>query len=314
MKFVKFIIFLVLSIYLVRSFKLNLSKVETESQYERVETEIKSEKVETKTQSETNKSSNTNVSFSPKFAPGFYATDIYIPFLLMKYSQLNPFYVEVGGSKSMVISDKNVIIVATRGTFNSENKKQNLKSEPFSPKDFNLQGCSGMKSHTGYNEVINTNLKGIWAQVVKLTNEKKPQNIVFTGHSAGGALSNHFVVEYLRRKSEKVEGYNIPNVHLVTYGAPPSGNKNFTECISKNIMINARVIVEGDHIPNSYKARNYVHHGNQFWYVKTGNNWVLTKKTVDDYKTDKPRDDLHKLYLDHKVIDLQKEWKTISLI
>jgi hypothetical protein len=81
-------------------------------------------------------------------------------------------------------------------------------------------------------------------------------NIVFTGHSKGGAIAQ-IASSLLENK------YTIgKRKHCITFGAPYVGDKGFQERIEQTIHEHKRVVAQGDIIPLAKLHRELVHNGN----------------------------------------------------
>jgi hypothetical protein len=83
------------------------------------------------------------------------------------------------------------------------------------------------------------------------------QNIVFTGHSKGGALAQiASSMLHLKDTGAKVK-------KCITFGAPYVGDKGFLELIGQTTHENKRVVAHGDIIPIAKLHRELVHNGDE---------------------------------------------------
>lgn len=154
--------------------------------------------------------------------------------------------------------ESNIIIVSFRGTKTREDAKLNIKfyrretsmidddtkddffrwreekreSGGLSNFTFPLENDREIEVHKGFQEnakELYSPLKRVILKIIDSFKEKDPQNLdkvnlIFTGHSLGGAtafiMSIYFAILFKKN--------NIPvQRHVVTYGSPPIGNKNF---------------------------------------------------------------------------------------
>jgi hypothetical protein len=74
--------------------------------------------------------------------------------------------------------------------------------------------------------------------------EHKDKNIIFCGHSLGGALSSLACVEF----SQKYKDSKIP-IHSVTFGSPRVGNSTFVKLFNKNVTNSYRFVNDNDPVP-----------------------------------------------------------------
>jgi hypothetical protein len=80
-------------------------------------------------------------------------------------------------------------------------------------------------------------------------------NIVFTGHSKGGALAQ---IASSLLENEHTIG---KRKQCITFGAPYVGDKGFQELIEHTIHEHQRVVAQGDIIPFAKLHRELVHNG-----------------------------------------------------
>jgi predicted lipase len=131
-----------------------------------------------------------------------------------------------------------VTVISFRGSANSENWSRNLEvtqvAYPFMSR--NEKKSHGIKVHHGF---------------LKLYSELRPtllnifqglDEIVFTGHSLGGALASLAALDAMALDGKK-------HVKLITYGTPRLGNKLFSEYLHKAVPWIRRVVESNDVVP-----------------------------------------------------------------
>jgi hypothetical protein len=127
--------------------------------------------------------------------------------------------------KSLVQDRDNLIVIAIRGSqWNVIDWAVNFTVDPAIPTGFldDENPC-----HEGFLEVARSMVRPVAARLRQLVQENKsrrPSSLLFTGHSAGGAVAN---LLYLHMLSQTVESeltvFNglFKHVHCVTFGVPP---------------------------------------------------------------------------------------------
>ncbi|KAK5174035.1 uncharacterized protein LTR77_001115 [Saxophila tyrrhenica] len=138
-------------------------------------------------------------------------------------------YVEANwrrGTKAMVLKsvaqdhDK-VIVIAIRGSqWNVIDWAVNFTVDPKVPSDFldDENPC-----HEGFLQVARSMVRPVAARLRQLVEQdpsRHTSSLLFTGHSAGGAVANLLYLHMLSQKAEILNGV-FKRVHCVTFGVPP---------------------------------------------------------------------------------------------
>jgi hypothetical protein len=129
--------------------------------------------------------------------------------------------------KSLPIDDKNTIVFAIRGTQSFLDWAVNVKTAPTSPAGF-LDDPSN-SCHSGFLSVARKMVAPVAARLRSLLEEdpsRMSYSLVFTGHSAGGAVASllylHLLSESPAAQSELTHLRGcFKHIHCVTFGAPP---------------------------------------------------------------------------------------------
>jgi hypothetical protein len=95
-----------------------------------------------------------------------------------------------------------------------------------------------------YDELKKTNFDYVLKKLLKPYSEYQ---VIFLGHSLGGAMASIMALDSVLSKS-LVKTSTSPM--LLTYGQPRTGNDIFANEVMKNIPVVFRVVKEGDLIPN----------------------------------------------------------------
>tara|TARA_B100001093_G_scaffold306156_1_gene292194 strand:- start:148 stop:978 length:831 start_codon:yes stop_codon:yes gene_type:complete len=90
--------------------------------------------------------------------------------------------------------------------------------------------------------------------------EDKDKNIIFCGHSLGGALSSLACVEF----SQKYKDSKIP-IHSITFGSPRVGSKYFAKLFNKNVQTSYRFVNDNDPVPLMPTPVRYSHVNGCVW-------------------------------------------------
>jgi len=90
--------------------------------------------------------------------------------------------------------------------------------------------------------------------------EDKDKNIIFCGHSLGGALSSLACVEF----SQKYKDSKIP-IHSITFGSPRVGSKYFAKLFNNNVQTSYRFVNDNDPVPLMPTPVRYSHVGGCVW-------------------------------------------------
>jgi len=163
--------------------------------------------------------------------------------------------IKVGDTRFIIgISQQNPIsiIIAFRGTVNTNNWKANLNIK-LTQIDDNCKSTNPTTNKEKYcysHEGFLKYYRALESQLKKIIEDYKKKNqiitdIVFTGHSLGGALAT--LAAYDVCKKHGCEGMRS---HLVTFGSPRVGNKIFAFYVdfSLGLTTNARITYQEDNI------------------------------------------------------------------
>ncbi len=134
------------------------------------------------------------------------------------------------GTKAMILTSvpldaKSVIVFAIRGTSSFADWAVNVQTAPAAPTGF--LDDDGNWCHAGFLAVARRMLRPVAARLRALLEEDPARaacSLVFTGHSAGGAVASLLFAHMLaaRVRSElNVLADCFRHVHCVTFGAPP---------------------------------------------------------------------------------------------
>lgn len=129
--------------------------------------------------------------------------------------------------KSLPIDDMNTIVFAIRGTQSFLDWAVNVRAAPTSPTGF-LDDASNF-CHSGFLSVARKMVAPVAARLRDLLEEdptRMSYSLVFTGHSAGGAVASllylHLLSESPVVQSELTHLRGcFKHIHCVTFGAPP---------------------------------------------------------------------------------------------
>lgn len=129
--------------------------------------------------------------------------------------------------KSLPIDDMNTIVFAIRGTQSFIDWAVNVRAAPTSPTGF-LDDPSN-SCHSGFLSVARKMVSPVAARLRNLLEEdptRMSYSLVFTGHSAGGAVASllylHLLSESPVVQSELTHLRGcFKHIHCVTFGAPP---------------------------------------------------------------------------------------------
>ncbi|RYC90821.1 hypothetical protein BFJ63_vAg6438 [Fusarium oxysporum f. sp. narcissi] len=124
---------------------------------------------------------------------------------------------------SRIIESLPVLVLAIRGSASKMDHIVNANAQPRTTESFISKGClEDLKAHSGFLnsaralDSIVTNLVNKYLESFPEMSEKKP-HVLFTGHSAGGAVSQ---LLYLRHMSDQNLNQSA-RFSCVTFGAPP---------------------------------------------------------------------------------------------
>ncbi|KAI8896291.1 Alpha/Beta hydrolase protein [Globomyces pollinis-pini] len=142
--------------------------------------------------------------------------------------------------------DNKEIVVVFRGTSTVQGAVTDLK---FWKCDTSWKNVPGAKLHFGFLEAYNKLNEKLLAKALALANDPKFQDyqIVFTGHSLGGALATLAASDFYERNPQFGN-----RISLFTYGQPRVGNPAFARYINKLPFASRiyRVARRGDPVPH----------------------------------------------------------------
>jgi hypothetical protein len=119
-----------------------------------------------------------------------------------------------------------------------------------------------IKVHKGYHDQFFSMEEEITQDIKDIINSYEINEIIFSGHSSGGSMSQiaaTFYGELLKR-----------NIICHTFGTIAPGNKAFIEWFKKNVFKNYRIETEGDIIPFIPVHDNFYHVPNGIKLLKNG--------------------------------------------
>lgn len=149
-------------------------------------------------------------------------------------SGFNPTYViknevdDTHGYIGYTGSPYNTIYVVFRGSESTTNWMTDLNTAMM-----DYQYCDGCEVHKGFYTAQQDVIEGILYVVKTLQNQHPTYRVVVTGHSLGGALATYTAMDLHR------EG--VSKVHLINFGSPRCGNKEFANWITDNVKNIVRV-------------------------------------------------------------------------
>lgn len=128
--------------------------------------------------------------------------------------------------KSQSVDDRRLIVVAVRGTkWNMVDWTVNFAIAPTQPVGFLDDG--GNACHAGFLEVAKAMVKSVAAQLRRLVEEDPAwatSSVLFTGHSAGGAVASllyaHMLAMTVDSQLTVLAGV-FRRIHCITFGCPP---------------------------------------------------------------------------------------------
>ena len=105
-----------------------------------------------------------------------------------------------------------------------------------------------IKVHYGFLQVFNS----FKQDILKVLGETKYANVVFTGHSKGGAIAKIAAGYFVGQAMD---------VSFVSFGSPKVGNVDFKNYINSRILEGYNIIVDDDNIPSLPPKSAYTHVG-----------------------------------------------------
>lgn len=164
--------------------------------------------------------------------------------------------------KSITMDDKKLIVIAIRGSqWNCRDWAVNFDSEPSPPDGF--LDDSGNACHTGFLQVARSMVVPVANRLRELLeqapNRLEGTSLLFTGHSAGGAVASLLYMHMFSKKSNNplsVFDGIFKRIHCVTFGVPPVSllplQKPNEHKYKKNLFIS--FVNEGDPIVRADKS------------------------------------------------------------
>ncbi|KAI1125635.1 Alpha/Beta hydrolase protein [Nemania abortiva] len=155
--------------------------------------------------------------------------------------------------------NKKVLIVTVRGTVTTDDWMLNVNGDPETSQAFE----ENTQWHRGFLAMALKMQKEIAKVVEKVASQNnRPEQILFTGHSAGGAIAQILYALSMRTDSamaKAIQGF--PTVHCVTFAAPPVSRPPIVPDPARNPQ-HAQgkffaVINEGDPVPLA--QREYIY-------------------------------------------------------
>lgn len=165
---------------------------------------------------------------------------------------------------------RKTMILSLRGTQEFlKDWNTNIKFEPTPLKDESgANPNEKVKVHSGFQDAW----QSICGAVIQFVDDRKPDRILVTGHSLGGALATLATVSLkekaLKKKELKDETYDIAG--LYTFGQPHVGNQDFAKYFNDELKIPAyRFVNNNDVVPRSLNAVRVYKHIGKMQYFKT---------------------------------------------
>lgn len=178
-------------------------------------------------------------------------------------------------------SDTNTILVVFRGTINPRNWITNVTAYLSKWKNH-----SSAKVHKGFKEAYMAVADDVQYQVNELLIRHPNAELLFTGHSLGGALA-------VIAAADIKETFNVSNkMSLYTFGAPRVGNDPFAALLFDYYPSGSqyRVINEDDAVPHNppRSKTGFLHSGDEVWYKLAGSSsFKLCKNKASDRSENK---------------------------
>jgi predicted lipase len=178
-----------------------------------------------------------------------------------------------------VLPSQNSIIVAFRSTKAIQNVLADINVLHSKP-DFDIGAYYGAEVHSGFEENYMSIRDVIQQSVQKLAaqDQYKSYDIVFVGHSLGGATANMAAVDFSFQTKKKYDS----RVSLYTFGQPRVGDQRWADLYS-TLSFNSRyyrLIQEFDPAPQFPFTNFGYRHNGQPYYLQSGN--VLSLCPLDD--------------------------------
>ena len=163
------------------------------------------------------------------------------------------------GAQLYILNHKSNLIVVFRGT---EEIKDIITDINMKKTKMKLSSHQYPEVHSGFLNQFMTVEDKINDEIKKYLREnEKERNIIFTGHSLGGALAT-LAYCYFNDKYG-----NISNMGMVNFGSPRVGGKNFYKLFNKNCKNSIRIVNRYDPVPCLPTRRKYKHVNKREWVI-----------------------------------------------
>jgi hypothetical protein len=178
------------------------------------------------------------------------------------------------------ISAKKTVFIVCKGSSSIPDFVKDLNAIPMATANvYGLQGIPG-QIHKGFVDHISTEIAQIVAAIDKFS--AGMDQIVFTGHSLGGAAATLIAFIYARMRPWAA---GSPTCHLITFGAPQIATEDTRVCFNEHLLNGSltfdRVVANGDNITN-VPAVGYSHPGFRILKTEAAMNKIPFKaKTFD---------------------------------
>ena len=158
-----------------------------------------------------------------------------------------------------IIKDEDIIYVVITGT---NDIRDWFKNFYFLKKSLG----GGIRVHRGFHR----GFKQIKNQIKRTLRDNKPKEVVFIGHSLGGALAQLSAYYFSQWYS----------VSVYSFASPRIGNKAFRDDMNDKVAFNTRVVIDSDFIVSVPKI-NYCHAGIQVTLPKQRG--MFKSHSIDTY-------------------------------
>lgn len=143
-----------------------------------------------------------------------------------------------------IFCNERTLVIAFRGTsftfadgFSFNDVKHDLK--------VNMVPFAGGNVHSGFLDQYLAIQDELFSKTAAFIEKFKPQKILITGHSLGGALANLCAVDFF----DRFEPEEQAKIRCITFGAPKPGDAMFCAVFRKKVAISHRLVLPYDPIP-----------------------------------------------------------------
>ena len=98
-------------------------------------------------------------------------------------------------------------------------------------------------------KVLKVKVNTALAKIFEENNQRTLYQIIFEGHSLGGAIATHAALGYKEYLESYQRTYSEHSPVLITYGAPKIGNIEFVNKVNDKVPYIFRVVHNGDAVP-----------------------------------------------------------------